>query len=107
MESLADFFANVCRDFSRHVVLRVLMAWRKAYLALKRFWSWTADYTGRLAEIIKGFRVAVLFIIVFYPFWSYPLWLYAARSLGSPFNIVIYILFWIQILTIAILAGRE
>jgi hypothetical protein len=64
----------------------------------KAFIDWTLDYTGPLAGIVKAIPILLMAAFILFPFWTYPLWLWAGQGVGAPGNYVLYALWWLMLI---------
>ena len=71
----------------------------------KAFIGWTLDYTGPLAEIVKAIPILLMAAFLLFPFWTYPLWLWAGQGIGAPGNYVLYVLWWLMWIASMIVAA--
>jgi hypothetical protein len=69
-----------------------------AYI-VKTFWA-ACDYSGKGAEVVKTIPVIIIAILLFYPAWSLPLYLWISLMYGSPVNYILYSLWVGQIIII-------
>jgi len=56
---------------------------------------WSINYVGLGAEFVKLIPILLMVIIVIYPLWSYPLWVWFAFWLG-PWSILALFLWLVQ-----------
>jgi hypothetical protein len=76
---------------------------KKAVLKIyKRLWIDTCEYSGRGAEIVKTIPVLIIAILIFYPAWSFPIYLWLSLVYGPPLSYILYALWVGQILVLAL-----
>ncbi|MEM2589397.1 MAG: hypothetical protein QXT44_06320 [Candidatus Bathyarchaeia archaeon] len=65
--------------------------------ALKVFWA-ASNYTGKGAEIVKAIPAILMAVAIFYPAWSFPIFLWLSLLYGYPLNYILYTLWVGQII---------
>jgi len=84
-------------------LLRPFRYFKKAILKIyKKLWIDTCEYSGRGAEIVKAIPVLIIAILIFYPAWSFPIYLWLSLEYGPPLSYILYILWIGQILVLAL-----
>lgn len=58
--------------------------------------GWANNYTGFGAVFVKPIPILFMFIFLWYPLWSFPLWLMWAHSVTRLWQYVIYVLWLVQ-----------
>lgn len=84
-----------------------LLRWGRSLLMfvlnpLRRFITWTVEYDGFAAELVKCIPVVLMAACIFYPWYTYPLWVWLGYSLGSSLNYLVYALWLTQFVLAAI-----
>ncbi len=73
-------------------------------IALKVFWA-ASNYTGKGAEIVKAIPAILLAVAIFYPAWSFPIFLWLSLQYGSPLNYILYSLWVGQIIIFTVIVA--
>lgn len=71
----------------------------------KRFITWTIEYTGPFAALVKAIPVMLMAVFITFPLYTYPLWLMWAQAMGEPGCYFIYALWWLMFFTLALCAS--
>lgn len=66
-------------------------------IILRIFWG-ACNYTGKGAEIVKVIPVILMAAAIFYPAWSFPIYLWLSLQYGYPLNYILYSLWVGQII---------
>lgn len=70
----------------------------------KIFWE-ACNYTGKGAEIVKVIPVLLMAIAIFYPAWSFPIYLWLSLQYGYPLNYILYFLWVGQIIVLTVIVA--
>jgi len=71
---------------------------------VKVFWA-ACNYTGRGAELVKVIPVLLMAIAIFYPAWSFPIYLWLSLQYGYPLNYILYFLWIGQIIVLTVIVA--
>jgi hypothetical protein len=84
-------------------LLQPLHCFKKVILKIyKKLWVDPCDYVGPGAEIVKTIPVLIMAILIFYPAWSFPIYLWLSLMYGPPVSYILYTLWVGQILVLAL-----
>jgi hypothetical protein len=61
-----------------------------------RLFNWASEYSGPIV-FVKAIPVLMMCAVVFFPYYTFPLWLGLGLSLGVPLCYVVYVLWWLMV----------